>query len=161
MFDKYKPVELLDQVSPGSQKSRAPADSRLGAEEKVLGVALEGAARAYPFGELEKAGILQDRIADKPAVILWYGPTRTAAAYLSIANPPTNPGPMPRTITLAQDRGNPATPFVDKETGSRWDIAGRAMEGELKGWTLAWLDGVQVRWFAWAAEHPQTSIHGK
>ena len=51
-------------------------------------------------------------------------------------------------------------PFVDRETGSRWDIAGRAVEGGLKGWTLTWLDGTQVRWFAWAAEHPETSVYG-
>jgi hypothetical protein len=30
----------------------------------------------------------------------------------------------------------------------------------LKGWTLEWLDGVQVKWFAWAAEYPKTDIHG-
>jgi len=26
---------------------------------------------------------------------------------------------------------------------------------------LDWLDGVEVKWFAWAAEHPKTSIYGK
>jgi hypothetical protein len=52
-------------------------------------------------------------------------------------------------------------PWVDKETGSRWDITGRAVDGELKGWTLQWLDSTQVKWFAWAAEYPETTIHGK
>src|SRR5262245_61671314 len=52
-----------------------------------------------------------------------------------------------------------AAPFVDKETGSRWDVAGRAVEGELKGWALAWLDSTQVKWFAWAAEYPMTSVY--
>ena len=50
---------------------------------------------------------------------------------------------------------------MDKETGSRWDVAGRAVEGELKGWTLTWLDGVQVKWFAWAAEYPETALYRK
>jgi hypothetical protein len=50
-------------------------------------------------------------------------------------------------------------PFVDKETGSHWDITGRAIDGALKGWTLEWLDGVQVKWFAWAAEYPTTTIY--
>jgi hypothetical protein len=63
-------------------------------------------------------------------------------------------------VTLERDPKNPDALFVDKETGSRWDIAGRAVEGELKGWTLTWLDGVQVKWFAWAAEYPDTEIHG-
>jgi hypothetical protein len=64
-------------------------------------------------------------------------------------------------VTLNLDPKGGEVPFVDKETGSRWDIAGRAVEGELRGWTLAWLDGTQVRWFAWSAEQPETSIYGK
>ena len=50
-------------------------------------------------------------------------------------------------------------PFRDKETGSHWDIAGRAVDGQLKGWTLEWLDSVDVLWHAWSAEHPQTTIY--
>jgi len=26
---------------------------------------------------------------------------------------------------------------------------------------LVWMDSVQVKWFAWAAEYPDTSIYGK
>ena len=37
----------------------------------------------------------------------------------------------------------------------------RAYEGKLKGWALTWLDGTQVKWFAWAAEHPETTIYMK
>jgi hypothetical protein len=51
--------------------------------------------------------------------------------------------------------------LADRESGSRWDITGRAVAGELKGWTLEWLDGTQVKWFAWAAEHPKTTIDGR
>jgi hypothetical protein len=50
--------------------------------------------------------------------------------------------------------------FVDEETKSSWDVAGRASAGELKGWTLAWVDSVQVKWYAWSAEQPQTSVYG-
>jgi hypothetical protein len=61
-------------------------------------------------------------------------------------------------VTLSPaTKGEPAA-FRDKETGSFWDIAGRCVAGELKGWTLKWLDGVEVRWFAWSAEHPETAI---
>jgi hypothetical protein len=52
-------------------------------------------------------------------------------------------------------------PFVDQETGSHWDIAGRAVSGKRKGWTLAWVDSTQVKWFAWAAERPGTKVYGQ
>ena len=48
--------------------------------------------------------------------------------------------------------------YVDRETGSRWDITGRAVEGKLKGWTLTWLDGTQVKWYAWDAEYPKAPV---
>src|SRR5207245_6230209 len=48
--------------------------------------------------------------------------------------------------------------FQDAETRSLWDVAGRCIDGELKGFTLEWVDSLQVKWFAWAAEYPETSI---
>jgi hypothetical protein len=56
------------------------------------------------------------------------------------------------------DRNGGAAPFVDKRTGGHWDVTGRGVGG---GPMLAWLDNVQVKWFAWAAEYPETSIYGK
>jgi hypothetical protein len=161
MYDKYKPVELPTALTEGSKKSRGLADKRLPADTPVLGATLGKEARAYPLAVLERAGLLADKIDDKDCVVLWYAPTRTAAAYLPVARPPEKDAGAPRTLTLAKDEKTPAAPFVDKETGSHWDIAGRAVEGELKGWTLDWLDSVQVKWFAWAAEHPHTTLAGK
>src|SRR5262249_17308539 len=74
---------------------------------------------------------------------------------------PTIDGPLPapRQIALGlAPKGGPDR-FVDAGRKSSWDVAGRASAGEVKGWTLAWLDSVQVKWFAWAAEHPQTSVY--
>ena len=39
-----------------------------------------------------------------------------------------------------------------------WEITGRAADG---GPRFIWLDNVQVKWFAWVAEYPETSIYGK
>jgi hypothetical protein len=63
-------------------------------------------------------------------------------------------------VTLTADSKASSAPFIDRETGSQWDIAGRAMSGELKGKTLRWLPGVQCKWFAWSAEYPETEIYG-
>jgi hypothetical protein len=160
MFDKYRPVDLPAKASAGSLKSRGPADKRLPADTPVLGVVRGKAARAYPLKALEKAGLLRDKVGGQSVVVLWYPATRSAAAYLPVAAPPRK-GPAPRAVTLKADDRVPGAPFRDEETGSRWDIAGRAVEGKLKGWTLTWLDGTQVKWFAWAAEYPHTGIHGK
>jgi hypothetical protein len=160
MFDKYKPTDLPETVNDDSKKSRAPADDRLSADKFVLGVWNDGKARAFPLDAVEKAGVLADKVGDVDCVVLWYGPTKTAAAYQPFASHPKK-DTQPRKITMSLDAKGGAAPFVDKETGSHWDVTGRAVDGELKGYELPWLDGVQVKWFAWAAEYPDTTIQGK
>ncbi|MGH7222720.1 MAG: DUF3179 domain-containing (seleno)protein, partial [Gemmataceae bacterium] len=148
-------------INEDSRKSRpAKSDKRLPPDTFVLGVHHEKQSRAYPLESLAKAGLLQERVGEDNWVILWYAPTGTAAAYLPIASPPRKEDGVRRAVTLELDRTTKVAPFVDKETKSHWDIAGRAVEGPLKGWTLTWLDGTQVKWFAWSAEYPQTSVYG-
>jgi hypothetical protein len=162
MFEKYVPVELPTALYPDSVKSRLPADDRLPAESSVLGVVEAKNARAYALDNLAKAGLIHDTVDGKARVVLWYEPSKTAAAYLSQASPPeAKDSTKPRNVTLQLALKEDDGPFIDKETGSHWDITGRAVSGELKGWTLIWLDGTQVKWFAWAAEYPETSIYRK
>ncbi len=158
LFDKYQPVEAPAAAHADSVKSRGRLDPRLPADAPVLGVSAGGQARAYPLDALAKTGLVRDELGGAACVVLWYGPTRSAAAYRPVASPPKK-GPAPRPVTLARDEKRPDVPFVDRETGSHWDVAGRAVDGELKGWTLEWLDGTQVKWFAWAAEYPRTDLH--
>jgi Protein of unknown function (DUF3179) len=178
MYDKYQPTEHPVEPSDDARRSRGHADERLRVEEQVLGVAIGTRTRAYPLEAIAKAGLIQDTVDGQAYAVLWHGPTRTAAAYLPEAAPPRKyPAPRPnkdgvsppepqsngprRSVTLIRDDKDAAAPFLDKETGSRWDIAGRAVQGELKGWTLTWLGSTQVKWWAWAAEYPQTSIYGR
>ena len=129
-------------------------DPRLDAEERVFGLALEGASGAWPLKSFGERPALRNVIlGGKRAVILWDGRTRTAAAYA----PETEGGPA-GPVTLAVDRSDPESPWVDQETGSRWSIVGRAVSGPRKGQTLRWLPGVMVKWYAWAAEYPKTSL---
>jgi hypothetical protein len=176
MFDKYTPVELPAKEHPESVQSRGKADARLKSDERVLGVWTGKSARAYPVETLAKTGFVKEDIGGEPLVIFWEPQTHTAAAYRPVASPPRKykaprpdatgvsppdeadkSGQAPRTLTLARDKK--AGRYVDNETHSVWDIAGRCVDGELKGWTLEWVDSVQAKWFAWAAEYPHTTIY--
>ncbi len=177
MFDKYQPVDLPPEPNKDARASRSPADGRLPADAPVLGVWTGQSARAYPIEAIAKAGLIAEEIGGQKCVVLWQPKTKTASAYRPEASPPRKyaaprpnsdgespPDPAPdapkKAVTLKLDASVPAAPFVDAETGSRWDVAGRAVEGQLKGYTLTWLDSVQVKWFAWAAEYPRTTLYG-
>jgi hypothetical protein len=154
MYDKYKPSDLPAKVDEDSRKSRAPVDGRLPADTMVLGVWDGKHARAYPLDVLKKAGVIHDRANGQPRLLLWYGPTRTAAAYRQPFGTSGVRGDVGWLFRV--DRKAEAAPFVDKRLGLHWDITGRSVNG---GPRLIWMDSVQVKWFAWAAEYPQTDIY--
>jgi len=156
MHDEFKPVELPTIVHADSRKSRGTTDERLPADTPVLGVWDGKQARAYPIEALEKAGVIHDMAGGQPRLVLWYGPTRTASAFRQPFGTSGLVGDAGWVFRV--DRQVAAAPFVDQRTGLHWDITGRPAEG---GPRLSWLDSVQVKWFAWAAEYPDTTIYGK
>ena len=105
---------------------------------------------------LEKAGVVHDLAEGKPRVILWYAPTRTAAAFHQPWGTSGIKGDAGWIFRV--DHKAASAPFTDERTALHWDITGRSADG---GPRLIWMDSVQVKWCAWAAEYPGTSIFGK
>jgi hypothetical protein len=48
--------------------------------------------------------------------------------------------------------------FRDEETGTLWDVQGRATSGPLAGQTLTPVSHVDTFWFAWAVFLPSTRL---
>ncbi len=154
MVPKFQPQAFPAAPLDESRKTRHDTDSRLGAEERVFGLTLNGTSRAWPLKSLGKEAAMRTApFGSAKAMILWDGRTRTAAAYA-----PETEGTPSETVNLKAAPGDSGSPWVDSETGSRWSIAGRAVSGSRKGQTLRWLPGVMVKWHAWAAEYPGTSL---
>jgi hypothetical protein len=174
MFEKYKPTELPTRPIEDSVRSRGEIDKRLPAEEQILGVYIGGRShpRAYRIADFERMGkvvALTDTFeCGNKAVVLWDGNTRTAIAYRPIAErrEPTKElskeGKVLESrndLEISVDDKSESAPFVDKKSGTRFDLAGRGVDGELKGWTLATTNAVAVKWFAWSAEYPSTTVY--
>jgi hypothetical protein len=49
--------------------------------------------------------------------------------------------------------------IVDDETGSEWDVLGRALSGPLAGQQLTPVVAVNHFWFSWAAFKPETRVY--
>ena len=154
LFDgqKYQVTELPDAISDEARRTMGDVDSRLKPMATVLGVEIDDLRKAYPLDELSERACLLDRVGGREIAVLWYGPTQTAVAYdRTVAG---------RVLTLYADEISPeSAPFKDKETGTRWTIAGRGIDGPLRGEELAWINSVQCRWYAWAAENPDTELY--
>lgn len=126
-------------------------DGRRPPKERVLGVGTGDEAVAFPFGELAGADgaerVIHHAVGDGSVVVFWDGRRHAAAAY--------RPSVDDQRLSFEVVDGA----IVDRETGSRWRVDGRAVAGPLAGSRLPAVDGAYVAfWFAWAAFHPETTI---
>lgn len=153
LFDgqTYKIHALPEGMSEESLASRGVVDPRLPPETLVLGIESGRHTKAFPLDETVERACVNDSIDGQDVSVFWYGPTGSAVAYRSVVDG--------RKLTFRADAISPETaPFKDEETGTRWTLAGRGVDGPLKGQELTWMPSIQCRWFAWSAEYPETDV---
>ncbi|MEE8331035.1 MAG: DUF3179 domain-containing (seleno)protein [Acidimicrobiia bacterium] len=140
------------------------ADPRYPALERVVGVTVADADKAFPFSVIATEKAINDTVGGSPIVVLW-GAADTADALDSsditagqsvgtgVAFFRTANGQELTFSEAGDDR------FVDAETGSTWNLFGRAIDGPLEG---SQLEGAVHRnefWFAWAAFNPEAPVY--
>ncbi|MCA9048117.1 MAG: DUF3179 domain-containing protein [Planctomycetaceae bacterium] len=156
LFDgqTYLPTELPSARSRESLLTTGETDSRLQAESQVIGVRIADHTTAFPLDEAVARACFNDTVGDIPVSVFWYARTSTAIAFRRRLDD--------RVLTFHADNISPETaPIRDRETGTRWSLAGRGIDGPLRGRELNWVDAIQCRWFAWSSEYPDTEIHGE
>jgi len=154
LFDgkKYRLAELPGELSAEAKDSIGKVDSRLLPLANVLGVEVGGNTKAYPLDGPGERACFTDEVADQSVAVFCYRPTRSAIAYNSRLEG--------RKLTFYADNISPETaPFKDRETGTRWTLAGRGVDGPLRGQELQWVRSLQCRWFAWSGEYPATEVY--
>ena len=140
-------------------------DSRLPAVERVVALERGGDAWAVSFTTLEEERVVSASIAGEDIVVFWMPGTSssldagtisrgrdvgTAGIFLPWAPDGT------RLDFVASADGH----ITDEQTGSRWDIFGRAVAGPLDGAKLAPVPGrIGQLWFSWAVYRPDTVVY--
>lgn len=143
-------------------------DDRLPPKARVVSVETPGGETyAYPHDVVREQRIVYDTYdGTVRAVIFWTPGTVSALDQGMIANSEDigATAVFERELDgrLLSFEPNPADErgqtFVDLETGSVWDIFGRAVSGELAGSELRPVVASEHFWFAWWAFHPETEI---
>ena len=154
LFDgkKYPVAELPAALSAEAKETMGSVDARLKPQTRVLGVELGELTKAYPLDDVGERACFTDKLGGESIAVFWYEPTKSAVAFNSMLKG--------RSLTFHADSVSPETaPFKDKETGTRWTLAGRAVDGPLKGQELQWVRSVQCHWYAWVAEYPDTLLY--
>jgi hypothetical protein len=124
------------------------SDTRLDLRELIVGVIVNGRAKAYRMTDVQQQNPIIDTVGGVPIVIVADGQSVRAFSRLVDGKPAdffTQPNKA--SITL-----------IDATTGSEWDFAGRAIRGPLDGRQLQRIDVLRDYWFDWRAYHPDTAI---
>lgn len=154
LFDgkKYKTAALPTEISSEAKESMGPPDKRLPAMSQVIGIEVGGARYAVPLEEEKERACYLATVGELPVAAFWYGPTNSAVVFERKLGD--------KLLTFYADDISPETaPFKDKETGTRWTLAGRGVDGPLKGQELTWVNSIQCRWYAWSTCNPESAIH--
>ena len=125
-------------------------DDRLYAKEFVVGVALDGAAVAYPFGALSAQSTINDQVGETPVVVLFAAGSGASVVYdRRIEGNTLN---FSETVDGA---------LVDAESGTLWDRwSGEALAGPLVGSRLEPVKSTAAFWFGWKDWYPDSAIYG-
>ncbi|MBI2296099.1 MAG: DUF3179 domain-containing protein [Betaproteobacteria bacterium] len=141
-----------------------PVDPRLPAMERVLGVFQGGKSRIYPFSLLAATPVINDEVGGEPVAVFSQEGVLSALDAEIIRDSRRIPAAAAYSRRL-NDRGlsfeRRDGRILDRETGSEWDIFGRAVAGPLKGTRLKPADSGVHFAFAWLAFNPASEIYGK
>ncbi|MGI8603042.1 MAG: DUF3179 domain-containing (seleno)protein [Verrucomicrobiales bacterium] len=156
LFDgtKYPMAELPVSVSGEAKETMNDPDRRLPVESMVVGLEAGDARLAVPVDFSKERDCFNVEAGGKPVAVFVYGLTQSAIAWeRNIAG---------QTLTFYADQISPETaPFKDKETGTRWTLAGRGVDGPLRNQELTWAPSIACKWYAWCAENPGTEVYAK
>jgi len=157
------PYRGYDRVGNNPFLLADPADPRLPAMERVLGVGLKGQARVYAFSTLAKQPLIHDQLAGEELIVFSRPGTLSAldAGIISESRSTLAASAFKRRLgkrllsfQISEKR------IADKETGSEWNLLGRAIAGPLQGQQLTPLPESGVHFaFAWLAFRPESTVY--
>jgi hypothetical protein len=124
---------------------------------RVLAVEIEEEAVAYPYDLLSEVNVINDTVGGQEIAVFWSSGTASALDTLQIADGRDVGTAISfsrllngSVLTFKYDGQN----IVDDETGSTWDVLGKAISGELTGNQLEQVVSVNHFWFSWVGFKP-------
>ena len=148
---KYAPANWEERMKKVPVSTSVTLDQALEPRALVIGVAINNAARAYPFDALLKQSPIVDEIDGVPIVIVLGDDKKSVRAFESRIDG--------RKLELLQKPNVSPLRLVDAETASDWDFSGTAVSGPSTGKQLKKIPLLNDYWFDWKTYHPKTTLY--
>ena len=139
-------------LQPTVVNMQPAATNKVAPDRLVVGVAMDGQARAYPLQFIGYHHQVRDTLAGQPILVSYCTVCRTGRVFT-----PTVNGSPESFRLVGMDHFNAM--FEDRTTGSWWRQAnGEAIIGPMKGTAMPELPSVQVSLKQWLKLHPTTLV---
>jgi hypothetical protein len=133
------------------------AKTGIGPRELMVGIVVEGKARAYPMARIEEAKLIQDRVGATPLIVVLGADGKSVRVFE--ARLPESPD-TPEFYRDPQAKPGEAL-LTDSASASRWTFDGCAVTLPAKGYCLKQVNAIKDYWFDWKAYHPETTVFGR
>ena len=137
---------------PTTRTFATPADNKIALNKLIIGVVINGEARAYPIQLIGYHHQVRDTVGHTPVMITYCTVCRTGRVFNPVI------GGRPETFRLVgMDHFNAM--FEDATTGSWWQQAtGVSVAGPMKNTQLGELPSTQLSLGEWLMVHPTSTI---
>jgi hypothetical protein len=146
-LDDYNDLKNYDRLQAIDKDSTIKDKDKLIKKSWVLGIVVNGQAKAYDWRRLSKKRFVNDRIDQTPLLLTLEKDSLTYHAFDTSVNGKALHFDM-----------NPLGQLTDRETASLWDWDGLSTSGALKGSRLTKVQSYQEYWHSWKYFHPASTL---
>lgn len=147
--EKLESADWETQVGKMPVRISGELDKTLEPRTLVVGVEVNGKAKAYPFSAIEKQNPVLDTVGGKDIVILLGEDKKSVRVFERELDG--------KVLEFLQKTDSKE--IVDAQTASVWDFSGIASSGELAGKQLKKITALKDYWFDWKTYHADTQLY--
>lgn len=160
-FDRFVRKMFRTKIHEPNQVEEKPVfptirhfDARLSNKAEVLGVSVGDSSKAYSIDHLTQQPVINDLLNNQALLIAYDSASDIADIFDRQLNG--------QVLTFrSQTDSDGAFHLVDEETGSTWNMNGKAVSGELTGRQLArYVHYNRIYWYSWVNFYPDTALAG-
>ena len=147
---QYKGLEGFDNGTINSGLEKRDSGS-WNFKSWVVGVQINGHAKAYDWNELVKQRVMNDTFQNTALVLVLENDNRSFHVWNRQVND--------KLLQFSFDAASQT--LKDNATNAAWNMNGECIEGALKGSKLAAIQAYQEFWHSWESFHPGTTKYNK
>jgi hypothetical protein len=132
-------------------------NTELKSRDVVIGLTIDGAARAYPWDTFAKQSPVLDRVNGTPLLLVLGPDGKSFRVFVSRVD--GHDAEFFLQASADTQGGEKDWTLLDTTTKSQWNFRGCATSGPEQGKCLARVSGLKDYWFDWRNYHPDTTVY--